>query len=90
MTERRYIRRLKRAYRSEVFGEAVYTMAARVARHPDHRRKWDALGQLETRMKRQLSSALAQADVTVRERAARGWAGAALESSLGCFRGVSR
>jgi hypothetical protein len=45
---------LKRAYDIEVFGEAVYAMAAHVTRRPDHRRKWEALRQLEAQTRDQL------------------------------------
>jgi hypothetical protein len=78
MTERQYVMGLVRAHRSEVFGEAVYAMAARLTRHQDHRRKWEALTQLETLMKIRLSDALAVEGVTTRERASRRWLGAAV------------
>ena len=45
---------LKRAYEMEVFGEAVYAMAAHLTRQPDHRRKWEALRQLEAQTRDQL------------------------------------
>jgi hypothetical protein len=83
MTQQRYVKKLKRAYRNELFGEALYAMAARVARHSGHRRKWEALRDLETRMKLQLSTALARTDVTVPERIAP-WVGA----TLGVFAGL--
>jgi hypothetical protein len=38
---------LKRAYDIEVFGEAVYAMAAHLTRRPDQRRKREALRKLE-------------------------------------------
>ena len=46
-----YLRRLQQAHRIEVNGEATYAAAARWTRSPDHRAKWRALADLETRMK---------------------------------------
>ncbi|HWR21523.1 MAG TPA: hypothetical protein VN444_06660 [Verrucomicrobiae bacterium] len=45
---------LKRAYEIEVFGEALYAMAAYLTRRPDHRRKWETLRQLEAQTRDQL------------------------------------
>ena len=83
MSQKRYIKRLRRAYRSEVFGEALYAMAARIAVNPAHRRKWEVLRDLEIRMKHQLSAALARAGVTTRERAVRRGFGATTGVLLG-------
>ncbi|MEP7382339.1 MAG: hypothetical protein ABI910_11665 [Gemmatimonadota bacterium] len=85
MTEGRYVMGLERAYRGEVFGEAVYAMAARLTRDPDRRRKWKALAQLETLTKTRLSKTLALAGVSVREHAARRWLGAAAGLLVGAL-----
>jgi len=38
----------------EVFGEAMCAMAAHLTRQPEHRRKWEALRQLEAQARDQL------------------------------------
>jgi hypothetical protein len=78
VNDEQYIRQLKRAYRSEVFGEAVYAMAARVARNAERRHKWQALCRLERRMERQLSADLARLGVSANRTTAQRWMGGAL------------
>lgn len=63
MTDEEFARRLRRAHRGEVLGEAVYAMAARLTRNAARRRKWEALCRLETRTKLQLGAALARLGV---------------------------
>lgn len=75
---------LKRAYEIEVFGEAVYAMAAHLTRRPDHRRKWEALRQLEAQTRDQLRAALARAGETPRDSVVGAWLG----SAVGAFVGV--
>ena len=75
---------LKRAYEGEVFGEAVYAMAARLTRQPDHRRKWEALRQLEAQTRDRLRTALARAGETPRDSVVPPWLGGA----VGAFAGV--
>lgn len=71
-------RSLRRAYDIEVFGEAVYTVAASLARRPDHRRKWEALRQLEAQTKDQLRTALVRAGDTPCDSAVGSWLGNAV------------
>ena len=69
---------LKRAYDIEVFGEAVYTMAASLTRRPDHRRKWEALRQLEAQTRDQLRTVLVRAGDTPCDSAVGSWLGNAV------------
>ncbi|PWB81405.1 MAG: hypothetical protein C3F08_02005 [Candidatus Methylomirabilota bacterium] len=74
---------LKRAYGIEVFGEAVYATAARLARRPEHRRKWEALRQLEAQTGDRLRTALALAAGTPRDSVVRRWLGRAVGAVIG-------
>jgi hypothetical protein len=58
MTTDAYLRELIWAYRTEVFGEALYATAAVFTRELSRRRKWQVLAQLETRTKILLGEAL--------------------------------
>lgn len=78
MSDGEFIRRLRRAHRGEVLGEAVYAMAARFARTADQRRKWEALCRLELRTKLQLGAVLAHLGVRAGEATAARWVGGAL------------
>jgi hypothetical protein len=69
---------LKRAYGIEVFGEAVYAMAAHLTRRPDQRRKWEALRQLEAQTREQLRTTLVRAGETPRDSVVRAWLGSAV------------
>lgn len=74
---------LKRAYEIEVFGEAVCAMAASLARLPDHRRKWEALRQLEAQTRDQLRAALVRTGATPRDSVVRPWLGSAVGTLTG-------
>ena len=69
---------LRRAYDIEVFGEAVYTAAASLTRRPDHRRKWEALRQLEAQTRDQLRTALVRAGDTPCDTVVNRWLGNAV------------
>ena len=75
---------LRRAYDIEVFGEAVYTVAASLTRRPDHRRKWEALRQLEAQTRDQLRTALVRAGDAPCDSVVPPWLG----SAVGAFAGV--
>ncbi|MDE2058794.1 MAG: hypothetical protein KGL31_12890 [candidate division NC10 bacterium] len=74
---------LKRAYDIEVFGEAVYAMAAHLAPRPDQRRKWEALRQLEAQTRDRLRTALTRAGDTPYDSAVRTWLGGAVGAFVG-------
>lgn len=74
---------LKRAYEIEVFGEAVYAMAAHLARRPEHRRKWEALRQLEAQTRDRLRTTLARAGDTPHDLLVRSWLGSAVGAVIG-------
>lgn len=82
MTSRQSV---KRAYDIEVFGEAVYAMAARLARRPDRRRKWEALRQLEAQTRDQLRTVLVRAGDTPRDSAVQRWLGRAVGAVIGAL-----
>jgi hypothetical protein len=73
-----YLRRLQQAHRIEVNGEATYAAAARWTRGPDHRAKWQALADLETRMKGRVASEIVALGGVAAERAFDIWAGSAI------------
>lgn len=74
---------LTRAYHIEVFGEAVYATAASLARRPEHRRKWEALRQLEAQTRDQLRAALIRAGDTPHGSAVQVWIGSAVGAVIG-------
>ncbi len=74
---------LKRAYEIEVFGEAVYAMAASLTRRPEHRRKWEALRQLEAQTRDRLRTTLARAGDTPHDSLVRPWLGSAVGVVIG-------
>jgi len=64
-----YLGRLQQAHRIEVNGEATYAAAARWTRSPDRRAKWQALADLETKMKRRLAAEIVALGGVAAERA---------------------
>jgi hypothetical protein len=56
----RDLERIASGYQGEVFGEAAYRTAGRVARSGAQRRKWEVLAQLECQMKKRLANVLIQ------------------------------
>ena len=63
-----YLKRLQKAHRIEVNGEATYVAVARFARHQNHRAKWQVLARLETRMKERLAAAITSLGDSAEER----------------------
>jgi hypothetical protein len=70
-----YLGRLQQAHRIEVNGEASYAAAARWTRSPDRRAKWQALADLETRMKRRIAVEIEALGGVATERALETWGG---------------
>jgi len=73
-----YLRRLQQAHRIEVNGEATYAAAARWTRSPDHRAKWRALADLETRMKGRVAAEIVALGRVAAERGLDIWTGRAI------------